>query len=124
MTQVTYLRCGGVILCTAINHCLCDGIGTSQFLHAWAHADTTSAPIPIQPQAFISIWGEGAEEKALELNGSDMGGFKLVVVSCEQPVENCPRPVDDAFPPRFANPKKTSRYKMKKKKANRKKAWK
>ncbi|KAL0705356.1 hypothetical protein Bca4012_071781 [Brassica carinata] len=80
---------------------------------------------PIQDhQAFISIWGEGAEEKALELNGSDMGGFKLVVVSCEQPVENCPRPVDDAFPPRFANPKKTSRYKMKKKKANRKKAWK
>ncbi|RDX65873.1 Omega-hydroxypalmitate O-feruloyl transferase, partial [Mucuna pruriens] len=25
-----------MILCTAINHCLCDGIGTSQFLHAWA----------------------------------------------------------------------------------------
>ncbi|KAF6144211.1 hypothetical protein GIB67_004884 [Kingdonia uniflora] len=35
--QVTALRCGGMILCTAINHCLCDGIGTSQFLHAWAH---------------------------------------------------------------------------------------
>ncbi|KAL1312077.1 hypothetical protein HN51_038706 [Arachis hypogaea] len=34
--QVTNLRCGGMILCTAINHCLCDGIGTSQFLHAWA----------------------------------------------------------------------------------------
>ncbi|CAF2045221.1 unnamed protein product, partial [Brassica rapa] len=47
--QVTYLRCGGMILCTAINHCLCDGIGTSQFLHAWAHANTTSAPLPIQP---------------------------------------------------------------------------
>lgn len=27
-----------MILCTAINHCLCDGIGTSQFLQAWAHA--------------------------------------------------------------------------------------
>lgn len=26
-----------MILCTAISHCLCDGIGTSQFLHAWAH---------------------------------------------------------------------------------------
>lgn len=25
-----------MILCTAISHCLCDGIGTSQFLHAWA----------------------------------------------------------------------------------------
>ncbi|XP_077210870.1 alcohol acyltransferase 9-like [Tasmannia lanceolata] len=35
--QVTNLRCGGMILCTAINHCLADGIGTSQFLHAWAH---------------------------------------------------------------------------------------
>ncbi|KAG2269489.1 hypothetical protein Bca52824_064044 [Brassica carinata] len=59
----------------------------------------THIPVsPGPPQAFISIWGEGAEEKALELNGSDMGGFKLVVVSCEQPVENCPRPVDDAFP--------------------------
>ncbi|XP_072998356.1 alcohol acyltransferase 9 [Typha latifolia] len=34
--QVTHLRCGGMILCTAINHCLCDGIGTAQFLHAWA----------------------------------------------------------------------------------------
>lgn len=34
---MTGLRGGGMILCTAINHCLCDGIGTSQFLHAWAH---------------------------------------------------------------------------------------
>lgn len=32
-----------MILCTAINHCLCDGIGTSQFLHAWAQA--TAKPI-------------------------------------------------------------------------------
>ncbi|KAJ4834359.1 hypothetical protein Tsubulata_038382 [Turnera subulata] len=38
--QVTNLPCGGMILCTAINHCLCDGIGTSQFLHAWAHITT------------------------------------------------------------------------------------
>ncbi|KAK7409958.1 hypothetical protein VNO78_00385 [Psophocarpus tetragonolobus] len=36
IVQVTRLGCGGMILCTAINHCLCDGIGTSQFLHAWA----------------------------------------------------------------------------------------
>ncbi|XP_027368183.1 fatty alcohol:caffeoyl-CoA acyltransferase-like [Abrus precatorius] len=48
--QVTNLRCGGMILCTAINHCLCDGIGTSQFLHAWAQltkdpkADLTIVP--------------------------------------------------------------------------------
>uniref|UniRef100_A0A2C9VXY8 Omega-hydroxypalmitate O-feruloyl transferase n=1 Tax=Manihot esculenta TaxID=3983 RepID=A0A2C9VXY8_MANES len=36
-SKVTNLRCGGMILCTGINHCLCDGIGTSQFLQAWAH---------------------------------------------------------------------------------------
>uniref|UniRef100_A0A7C9AH33 Shikimate O-hydroxycinnamoyltransferase n=1 Tax=Opuntia streptacantha TaxID=393608 RepID=A0A7C9AH33_OPUST len=36
VVQVTNLRCGGMILCTSINHCLCDGIGTSQFLNAWA----------------------------------------------------------------------------------------
>ncbi|KAJ4701993.1 omega-hydroxypalmitate O-feruloyl transferase-like [Melia azedarach] len=50
VVQVTYLRCGGMILCTAINHCLCDGIGTSQFLHAWAHM--TAKPnldLPILP---------------------------------------------------------------------------
>ncbi|KAL0665789.1 hypothetical protein Bca4012_028493 [Brassica carinata] len=88
--------------------------------------------LPIQDrQAHIAIWGEGAEDKALELNGSDMGGFKLVVVSFKQPVENSrPLPVDDDFPrgymipARVANPKKTSRYKKMKKKASRKKAWK
>ncbi|XP_061356314.1 alcohol acyltransferase 9-like [Gastrolobium bilobum] len=36
VVQATRLRCGGMILCTAIHHCLCDGIGTSQFLNAWA----------------------------------------------------------------------------------------
>lgn len=35
---MTHLGCGGMVLCTAINHCLCDGIGTAQFLHAWARA--------------------------------------------------------------------------------------
>ncbi|KAL6011411.1 hypothetical protein ACLOJK_001859 [Asimina triloba] len=35
--MVTNLRCGGMALCTAINHCLADGVGSSQFLHAWAH---------------------------------------------------------------------------------------
>ncbi|CAL5384886.1 unnamed protein product [Camellia sinensis] len=40
VVQITNLRCGGMLLCTAINHCLCDGIGTSQFLHAWAHLTT------------------------------------------------------------------------------------
>ncbi|KAG2269678.1 hypothetical protein Bca4012_062695 [Brassica carinata] len=60
---------------------------------------------PIQDhQAIISILGEGAEEKALELNGSDMGGFKLVVVPCIKPVGNSPLPVDDAFPRGFMIP--------------------
>lgn len=48
--QVTNLRCGGMILCTAINHCLCDGIGTSQFLHAWAHiTGKPNLDLPISP---------------------------------------------------------------------------
>ncbi|KMT20724.1 hypothetical protein BVRB_1g006980 [Beta vulgaris subsp. vulgaris] len=50
VVQVTNLRCGGMILCTAINHCLCDGIGTSQFLNAWAHITTNpNSDLPIQP---------------------------------------------------------------------------
>ncbi|KAA8537588.1 hypothetical protein F0562_027196 [Nyssa sinensis] len=50
IVQVTNLSCGGMILCTAINHCLCDGIGTSQFLHAWAHFTTKpTAELPITP---------------------------------------------------------------------------
>ncbi|XP_004517139.2 alcohol acyltransferase 9-like [Cicer arietinum] len=39
-----------MIMCLAINHCLCDGIGTSQFLHAWAqHNTTTQAELTITP---------------------------------------------------------------------------
>lgn len=50
MVQVTNLRCGGMIICTAINHCICDGIGTSQFLHAWAHVITKpTLDLPILP---------------------------------------------------------------------------
>ncbi|KAK2994136.1 hypothetical protein RJ640_020941 [Escallonia rubra] len=50
VVQVTNLRCGGMIMCTAINHCLCDGIGTSQFLHAWAHLTTKpTTDLPINP---------------------------------------------------------------------------
>ncbi|KAL1540203.1 alcohol acyltransferase 9 [Salvia divinorum] len=49
--QVTNLRDGGTILCTAISHCICDGIGSSQFLHAWAHIhQSSSSPnLPIPP---------------------------------------------------------------------------
>ncbi|KAJ7957788.1 omega-hydroxypalmitate O-feruloyl transferase [Quillaja saponaria] len=60
VVQVTNLRCGGMILCTAINHCLCDGIGTSQFLHAWAHFTTnpqTNLPIlPIHIRHVLKSW--------------------------------------------------------------------
>ncbi|KAF0898924.1 hypothetical protein E2562_012630 [Oryza meyeriana var. granulata] len=38
VVQVTRLGCGGMVLCTAISHCLCDGIASANFLHAWARA--------------------------------------------------------------------------------------
>ncbi|XP_020594128.1 omega-hydroxypalmitate O-feruloyl transferase [Phalaenopsis equestris] len=48
--QVTHLRCGGMILCTAISHCICDGIGTAQFLHSWAHITTKpNTALPVSP---------------------------------------------------------------------------
>ncbi|KAH8515254.1 hypothetical protein Peur_046782 [Populus x canadensis] len=50
VVQVTTLRCGGMIVCTSINHCVCDGIGTSQFLHAWAQITTKrNLDLPILP---------------------------------------------------------------------------
>lgn len=37
-----------MILCTAINHCLCDAIGTAHFLHAWALLTAKpSAALPV-----------------------------------------------------------------------------
>ncbi|KAG6516545.1 hypothetical protein ZIOFF_027010 [Zingiber officinale] len=48
LVQVTYLSCGGMILCTAISHCLCDAIGTANFLHAWALLTAKpSAAVPV-----------------------------------------------------------------------------
>ncbi|CAM8998666.1 unnamed protein product [Rhodiola kirilowii] len=58
VVQVTYLKCGGMILSTAINHCLCDGIGTSQFLHAWAYLaanqDAVLDPYPFHSRRALS----------------------------------------------------------------------
>jgi Transferase family len=57
--QVTHLTCGGMILCTAINHCLCDGIGTSQFLHTWAQvaakplSEPQVAPFPCHDRTML-----------------------------------------------------------------------
>lgn len=49
---MTHLRCGGMILCTAINHCLADGIGTVHFLRDWAQL--TAGPASHLPLAPIS----------------------------------------------------------------------
>lgn len=50
VVQVTKLRCGGMVMCTSINHCMCDGIGTSQFLHDWAHLTTKPTDgLPVTP---------------------------------------------------------------------------
>ncbi|KAK4804953.1 hypothetical protein SAY86_004770 [Trapa natans] len=54
VVQVTKLQCGGMILCTAVNHCMCDGIGTSQFLHAWAHLTANQNGSPPSPSPFHS----------------------------------------------------------------------
>ncbi|XP_023002311.1 fatty alcohol:caffeoyl-CoA acyltransferase [Cucurbita maxima] len=57
IVQVTNLSCGGMILCTGINHCLSDGVGTSQFLHAWAHITTKpNLPLPIKPFHFRHVF--------------------------------------------------------------------
>lgn len=61
IVQVTHLRGDGMILCTAINHCLCDGIGSSHFLHAWAHFTTQSNPtnLPILPYHYRHVLKPG-----------------------------------------------------------------
>lgn len=48
--QVNYLSCGGMILCTSINHCFCDGIGSAQFLHAWSQLiSKPNAELSVKP---------------------------------------------------------------------------
>lgn len=42
-----------MILSTGVNHCVCDGIGTSQFLQAWAHITTKpNHDLPVTPFHF------------------------------------------------------------------------
>lgn len=36
VVQVTRMRCGSLIICAGFSHCLCDGLGSSQFLQAWS----------------------------------------------------------------------------------------
>ncbi|KZV26764.1 omega-hydroxypalmitate O-feruloyl transferase [Dorcoceras hygrometricum] len=66
VVQVTHLRSEGMILCTAINHCLCDGIGSSQFLHAWAHFTAKSNPsnLQISPYHFRHVLKPGNTKAA------------------------------------------------------------
>ncbi|GLJ36605.1 hypothetical protein SUGI_0736030 [Cryptomeria japonica] len=51
VVQVTELKGGGVVVCVAISHCLCDGLGSSQFVHTWAQiarkaTDMDPFPLP------------------------------------------------------------------------------
>jgi shikimate O-hydroxycinnamoyltransferase len=50
--QVTYLRCGGVVLALSMHHSACDARGAAHFLETWASiargddATTENAPVP------------------------------------------------------------------------------
>ncbi|GJN06091.1 hypothetical protein PR202_ga23779 [Eleusine coracana subsp. coracana] len=78
VVQVTRLGCGGMVLCTAINHCLCDGIGTAQFLHAWARAvrgdDAGRAPaaaaVPRPPRPAPTLPATSAVPRVADLHGA------------------------------------------------------
>jgi len=50
--QVTRLRCGGFVFCVGFSHCLCDGLGSSQFLHALAEMARGEIGVSIRP-----VWG-------------------------------------------------------------------
>ncbi|XP_073135815.1 alcohol acyltransferase 9-like [Henckelia pumila] len=67
IVQVTHLRGEGMILCTAINHCLCDGIGSSQFLHAWAHFTTqfNHTNLPILPYHYRHVMKPGGNPQTV-----------------------------------------------------------
>lgn len=52
VVQVTRLRCGGFVLCVGFSHCLCDGLGSSQFLHAWAEMARGETVVSVRP-----VWG-------------------------------------------------------------------
>ncbi|RZC87900.1 hypothetical protein C5167_004077 [Papaver somniferum] len=48
--QVTYLSCGGMLMCIHMNHCITDGVGASKFLHDWAHLHAKpNMDLPISP---------------------------------------------------------------------------
>ncbi|KAI3959801.1 hypothetical protein MKW98_029838 [Papaver atlanticum] len=48
--QVTYLSCGGMLMCIHMNHCITDGVGASKNLHDWAHLHAKpNMDLPIPP---------------------------------------------------------------------------
>jgi hypothetical protein len=49
VVQVTRLRCGGFVFCVGFSHCLCDGLGSSQFLHAWAEMARGGTGVSVHP---------------------------------------------------------------------------
>eukprot|EP01018_Ginkgo_biloba_P014523 Gb_37212 [translate_table: standard] len=49
VVQATRLRCGACIICVGISHCLCDGMGSSQFLHAWSELSRGAIRLTINP---------------------------------------------------------------------------
>ncbi|EMS53663.1 Omega-hydroxypalmitate O-feruloyl transferase [Triticum urartu] len=71
VVQVTRLGCGGTVLCAAISHCLCDGIGAAQFLHAWARAASgderaATSSLFTGPLAPVSLTFTGAHVQRLK----------------------------------------------------------
>ncbi|RZC48338.1 hypothetical protein C5167_041291, partial [Papaver somniferum] len=47
---VTYLSCGGMLMCISMYHCMADGVGVSKFLHDWAHLrGNPNMDLPIPP---------------------------------------------------------------------------
>lgn len=52
VVQVTRLKCGGFVFCVGFSHCLCDGLGSSQFLHAWAEMARGGTGVSVRP-----VWG-------------------------------------------------------------------
>jgi len=55
--QVIHLNCGGMVLHSAISHCVCDGIGTAQFLRAWAqltaHPNSDPCVVPFHTRDML-----------------------------------------------------------------------
>ncbi|XP_024533907.1 omega-hydroxypalmitate O-feruloyl transferase [Selaginella moellendorffii] len=52
--QVTKFKCGGFVLGLCINHCMFDGIGAMEFVHAWAEL-SRGFPLSLTPELDRSV---------------------------------------------------------------------